>query len=145
MSTVVKRPETPDTQFDNMFRASLPMVSVRDLRVADDGQTVLNGVDLDLFPGDLLALLGASGSEESTLMKSLIGFAPIAGGSVRVVGHDGTNLGRGELRTLRQEVGQVFQQFNLIPRMSVLTNVLTGALHGAGAINLVDGFSSAHR
>jgi phosphonate transport system ATP-binding protein len=78
-------------------------------------------------------------------MRSLTGFAPISAGSVRVAGHDVTNLARGELRTLRSDVGQVFQQFNLIPRLSVMTNVLTGALHGAGAINLVGGFSSAHR
>jgi phosphonate transport system ATP-binding protein len=124
---------------------SPPLVTVRGLRVAYDAQLVLDGVDLDLFPGEMVALLGSSGSGKSTLMKSLTGFAPIAGGSVWVAGYDVTNLARGELRMLRSDVGQVFQQFNLIPRMSVLTNVLTGALHGAGAINKVGGFSSAHR
>lgn len=124
---------------------ALPLVTVRGLRVAYDETTVLDGVDLDLFPGEMVALLGASGSGKSTLMRSLTGFAPIAAGTVRVAGHDVTNLARGELRTLRSEVGQVFQQFNLIPRLSVMTNVLTGALHGAGPINLAGGFSSAHR
>ena len=129
------------------LRQALPLVTVRDLRVSYEksAKPVLDGVDLDLFPGETVALLGASGSGKSTLMKSLTGFAPISGGSVRVAGHDVTNLARGELRTLRSEVGQVFQQFNLIPRLSVLTNVLTGGLHGAGAINLVGGFSSAQR
>jgi len=127
------------------LRRALPLVTVRGLRVAYDTQLVLDGVDLDLYPGEMVALLGSSGSGKSTLMRSLTGFAPTSGGSVRVAGHDVTNLGRGELRTLRSDVGQVFQQFNLIPRMSVLSNVLTGALHGAGAINLVGGFSSAHR
>lgn len=131
------------------LRQALPLVSVRGLRVAYDDKPetkpVLDGVDLDLFPGEMVALLGASGSGKSTLMKSLTGFAPVSGGSVRIAGHDVTNLARGELRTLRSDVGQVFQQFQLIPRLSVLTNVLTGALHGAGPINLVGGFSSAHR
>ena len=127
------------------LRQALPQVTVRGLRVAYGEQLVLNGVDLDLFPGEMVALLGASGSGKSTLMKSLTGFAPVSGGSVRVAGHDVTNLARGELRTLRSQVGQVFQQFNLIPRMSVLTNVLTGALHGAGTINVVGGFGSADR
>lgn len=129
------------------LRQALPLVTVRDLRVSYDKTAgpVLDGVDLDLFPGETVALLGASGSGKSTLMKSLTGFAPISGGSVRVAGHDVTNLARGELRTLRSEVGQVFQQFNLIPRLSVLTNVLTGGLHGAGAINLVGGFSREQR
>ena len=123
----------------------LPLVTVRGLRVAYDETTVLDGVDLDLHPGEMVALLGASGSGKSTLMRSLTGFAPITGGTARVAGHDVTNLRRGELRQLRAGVGQVFQQFNLIPRLSVLTNVLTGALHSAGPINLVGGFSSAHR
>ncbi|WP_309064955.1 phosphonate ABC transporter ATP-binding protein [Microbacterium sp.] len=127
------------------LRQALPLVTVRDLEVAYDGRTVLDGVDLDLFPGEMVALLGASGSGKSTLMRSLTGFAPIAGGEARVAGHDVVNLRRGELRELRSHVGQVFQQFNLIPRLSVLTNVLTGALHGAGPLNLVGGFTSAHR
>lgn len=127
------------------LRSAMPLVTVRGLRVAYEERPVLHNVDLDLYPGEMVALLGASGSGKSTLMKSLTGFAPISGGSVRVAGHDVTNLARGELRTLRSEAGQVFQQFNLIPRLSVLTNVLTGALNGAGSINLLGGFSSAHR
>jgi phosphonate transport system ATP-binding protein len=64
---------------------------------------------------------------------------------VRVAGHDLTNLPPGGLRTLRSQVGQVFQQFHLIPRLSVLTNVLTGGLHDAGPVNLVGGFRSEQR
>ncbi|MFC4138400.1 MULTISPECIES: phosphonate ABC transporter ATP-binding protein [unclassified Microbacterium] len=127
------------------IRQSLPLVTVRGLRVDYGETTVLDGVDLDLFPGETVALLGASGSGKSTLMRSLTGFAPISAGTVRVAGHDVTNLRHGQLRTLRSDVGQVFQQFNLIPRLSVLTNVLTGALHGAGPFNLVGGFTGAQR
>ncbi|NJC23636.1 phosphonate transport system ATP-binding protein [Arthrobacter pigmenti] len=127
------------------LRQALPLVTVRGLDVAYGDQPVLSGVNLDLRPGEMVALLGASGSGKSTLMKSLTGFAPITGGSVRVVGYDVTNLLRGELQKLRSDVGQVFQQFNLIPRMSVLTNVLTGALHAAGPVNLAGGFSGKHR
>ncbi|MFE7506238.1 phosphonate ABC transporter ATP-binding protein [Promicromonospora sp. NPDC057488] len=122
------------------------LVSVRGLRVAyGDGPLVLDGVDLDLHAGEMVALLGSSGSGKSTLMRSLTGFAPITGGSAHVVGHDMTNLPRRRLRTVRASVGQVFQQFNLVGRLSVLTNVLTGALHDAGPVNLAGGFSSAHR
>ncbi|MFI2364347.1 phosphonate ABC transporter ATP-binding protein [Promicromonospora sp. NPDC019610] len=122
------------------------LVSVRDLRVAyGDGPLVLDGVDLDLFPGEIVALLGSSGSGKSTLMRSLTGFAPITGGSANVVGHDLTNLPRRRLRDVRASAGQVFQQFNLVGRLSVLTNVLTGALHDAGPLNLAGGFTGAHR
>ncbi len=128
------------------LRAQLPIVSVRKLRVAyNPGELVLDGVDLDLFPGETVALLGSSGSGKSTLMKSLTGFAPITSGSVRVAGYDVANLQRGQVRQLRASAGQVFQKFNLIGRLSVLTNVLTGTLHKAGAINLVGGFSHADR
>jgi len=123
-----------------------PLVSVRGLRVAyGDGPAVLDGVDLDLHPGEMVALLGSSGSGKSTLMKSLTGFAPITGGSARVGGFDMTNVRPGQLRAVRASVGQVFQQFNLVGRLSVLTNVLTGALHETGPLNLVGGFSRDHR
>lgn len=127
-------------------RQGAPLVTVRDLTVSyGTGPVVLDGVDLDLYPGEMVALLGASGSGKSTLMRSLTGFAPITGGDVRVVGVDMTDLRRRRLRSVRASVGQVFQQFNLVGRLSVLTNVLTGALHDAGPLNLVGGFSSAHR
>ena len=123
-----------------------PVVSVRGLKVAyNDGPFVLDGVDLDLHPGETVALLGSSGSGKSTLMKSLTGFAPITTGSASVVGYDLTGLRRGRLRDVRAAVGQVFQQFHLVGRLSVLSNVLTGGLHAAGPVNLVGGFPSAQR
>lgn len=126
--------------------ALLPVVTVRDLEVAyEPGTLVLAGVDLTLHPGETVALLGSSGSGKSTLMKSLTGFAPVTSGSVRVAGYDVTNLRSGQLRDLRADVGQVFQQFNLIGRLSVLTNVLTGSLRRTGPFNLVGGFSAADR
>ncbi|NHI15970.1 phosphonate ABC transporter ATP-binding protein [Microbacterium excoecariae] len=123
------------------------LVEIRDLavRYAPDAPLVLDGVDLDLYPGETVALLGSSGSGKSTLMKALTGFAPIGSGRVRAGDHDVARLRRGELRRLRSEVGQVFQQFNLIGRLSVLTNVLTGSLYGAGAVNALGTFRSADR
>lgn len=120
-------------------------VRVRGLRVAYDENPVLDGVDLDVAPGEVVALLGASGSGKSTLMKSLTGFAPITGGTVGVVGRDVGSLRRRGMRELRADVGQIFQQLNLIPRLSVMTNVLTGALHDAGPINFAGGFGSGAR
>jgi phosphonate transport system ATP-binding protein len=122
-----------------------PVVDVQNLSVAYAGTSVLEGVNLELHPGEMVALLGASGSGKSTLMRSLTGFAPITAGRVTVAGRDVAALRPREMRTLRSDVGQIFQQFNLIPRMSVLTNVLTGGLHRAGPYNLVGGFGREQR
>lgn len=123
------------------------LVHIRDLKVqyTPESGLVLDEVNLDLFRGETVALLGSSGSGKSTLMKSLTGFAPITSGTVRTGEFDVADLRRGQLRRLRSEVGQVFQQFNLIGRLSVLTNVLTGALHGAGPVNLAGTFRSSDR
>ncbi len=121
------------------------VVAVRDLSVAYGENAVLTGVDLDLFDGEMVALLGASGSGKSTLMKSLTGFAPLTGGSAIVDGHDLRGLRGRELRAVRAGVGQVFQQFNLIPRLSVLTNVLAGCLHRTGPVSALGHFPAEER
>ncbi|WP_156761626.1 phosphonate ABC transporter ATP-binding protein [Microbacterium karelineae] len=127
--------------------ADEPRIRIRDLtvRYAPGEPLVLDGIDLDLFCGETVALLGSSGSGKSTLMKTITGFAPITSGSVRAGDFDVADLRRGQLRSLRSHVGQVFQQFNLIGRLSVLTNVLMGALHVAGPVNMLGTFRAADR
>ncbi|MDO8383079.1 MAG: phosphonate ABC transporter ATP-binding protein [Microbacterium sp.] len=138
-------PAAPAIRATSVDTPTAPLVSVRGLTVAYDGTPVLEGVDLELHPGEMVALLGASGSGKSTLMRSLTGFAPLAAGQVTVAGRHVGGLRPREMRHLRSDVGQVFQQFNLIPRMSVLTNVLTGGLYNAGPSNLVGGFGREQR
>ena len=155
MSTTAKSPsvDTPETPLipqpldASADRRAKPVVTVRDLKVryAPDSALVLDGVNLDLYPGETVSLLGSSGSGKSTLMKALTGFAPITSGTVEAVGFDVTRLRQKQLRDLRSQVGQIFQQFNLIGRLSVLTNVLTGSLHKAGPVNLLGTFRSADR
>ncbi|WDH77486.1 phosphonate ABC transporter ATP-binding protein [Microbacterium esteraromaticum] len=141
--TVLMNPPDASREAVGVQRA----VSVRGLRVryGSDGPFVLDGVDLDLNPGEMVGVLGASGSGKSTLMKAITGFAPVTGGTVWVNGRDVSALRGRRLRALRSDVGQVFQQFNLIGRLSVLTNVLAGALHAAGPLNLLGTFSQEDR
>ena len=125
--------------------AGPPTVVGRRLRVQYGEQVALNDVDLDAFPGEVLALLGHSGSGKSTLMKTLTGIAPFTADSLDVAGRDIARQSPAGLRELRSDVGHVFQHFNLVPRLSALTNVLTGGLHSAGPINLLGTFSAAQR
>ncbi|MFI8609177.1 phosphonate ABC transporter ATP-binding protein [Pseudomonas sp. NPDC077649] len=88
---------------------------------------------LSVQPGEMVALIGASGSGKSTLLRHLAGLAccdRTGGGSIEVLGRQVQAEGRlnGEVRRLRADIGYIFQQFNLVGRLSVLQNVLLGGL-----------------
>jgi phosphonate transport system ATP-binding protein len=88
---------------------------------------------LSIQPGEMVALIGASGSGKSTLLRHLAGLACCDrsnGGRVEVLGREVQSGGRlnGKVRHLRSDIGYIFQQFNLVNRLSVLDNVLIGCL-----------------
>ncbi|HEX8595646.1 MAG TPA: phosphonate ABC transporter ATP-binding protein [Pseudomonas sp.] len=88
---------------------------------------------LSIQPGEMVALIGASGSGKSTLLRHLAGLACCDrnnGGRIEVLGREVQASGRlnGNVRRLRSDIGYIFQQFNLVNRLSVLDNVLIGCL-----------------
>jgi putative ABC transport system ATP-binding protein len=107
---------------------SEPLIEIRGLRkvyrVGKVDVPALRGVDLDVPPGEFLAIVGPSGSGKSTLFHIIGGLTPATGGSVRIGGQDISSLsdaGRTELR--KNKVGFVFQKFNLLPNLTAGDNI----------------------
>jgi phosphonate transport system ATP-binding protein len=102
------------------------------------GVPVLENITLSLARGEMVALIGASGSGKSTLIRAIAGLTAIDGsrngrksngGRIVVMGEPIQEGGRlNSSRSLRARIGVIFQQFNLVPRLSLLTNVCFGLL-----------------
>jgi len=109
-----------------------PAIKVRGLSKTFKGCKALETVSLDIARGEMVALIGASGSGKSTLLRHLTGLAlgDAGDGQVEMLGVGVQTGGRlaGDVRRTRARIGFVFQQFNLVGRLSVMTNVLTGSL-----------------
>ena len=97
----------------------------------------LDGVSFVVDPGEFVALLGPSGAGKSTLFRCVTRLVAPDTGVVRVLGRDMSALGGQELRLARRDVGLIFQQFNLIGRLSAMDNVLAGRMGHASTLRVV--------
>jgi phosphonate transport system ATP-binding protein len=105
------------------------MIEVAGLRVVLPPATVaLDGVDLTVRRGEFVVILGPSGAGKTTFLRCLNRLVEPAAGTVRVAGRAVTGASAVELRAVRRECAMIFQQFNLVRRLSALDNVLTGRL-----------------
>ncbi|WP_193371133.1 phosphonate ABC transporter ATP-binding protein [Pelagibius marinus] len=111
----------------------MSVIAVSRVRKSFGDKTVLHGVDLEVREGEMVGLIGASGSGKSTLIRLICGLERMDRGTegrIALFGRETQKDGRfsENSEALRREVGVIFQQFNLINRLSLLTNVLAGRL-----------------
>jgi phosphonate transport system ATP-binding protein len=105
------------------------MLQVRNLtKVYDDGTVALKNVSFEVEDGDFLVIIGLSGSGKSTLLRCINRLIDPTEGQILWNGIDLAQLEGEELRNARRQIGMVFQQFNLVRRSTVMTNVLSGRL-----------------
>lgn len=109
---------------------SEPVLSIKDLKKTyPNGVQALKGVSFDVKKGEFLVIIGLSGSGKSTLLRCINRLHDPNSGEIIFAGKDSAKLQAPfEIRNLRKKIGMIFQHFNLIPRHTVLSNVLVGKL-----------------
>lgn len=107
-------------------------LTVRDLHVRRGATHVLRGLDLDVAPGELCALMGESGAGKSTALRAIVGLQPFGQGTIRAGEAElrpGPVPAESRLRVLRHTVGMVFQAHSLFEHLSALDNVTLALVH----------------
>lgn len=114
--------------------------------VYPDGTVALRDVSFEVKDGEFLAVIGLSGSGKSTLLRCINRLLEPTEGNIIWNGRDITHIEPGELRGVRREIGMIFQNFNLVRRSSVMTNVLAGRLgYTPPSWSLINRFSKEDR
>ncbi|MBV7539755.1 phosphonate ABC transporter ATP-binding protein [Acidovorax sp. sic0104] len=103
------------------------MIRIRGLNKRYGDFDALTGIDLDVAPGEFLVVLGPSGAGKSTLLRCINRLAEPTSGEIHIDGQLAQS-GGASLRGLRRQVAMIFQHYNVVPRLSVQKNVLTGRM-----------------
>jgi len=105
-----------------------PKIKIRGLKKAFGPKKVLDGVDLDIFPGTSMVIIGGSGTGKSVLIKSIIGLITPDAGSIEIDGEDVLKTSRARAKQLRAQIGMLFQNGALFDSLPVWENVAFGLL-----------------
>ncbi len=120
------------------------MLEIKNLnKVYPNGYHALHDISFSVPKGEFLVVIGLSGSGKSTMLRCINRLHDPTGGEILFHGVDTTKLKGASLRKIRSEIGMVFQHFNLIPRRSVMANVLSGNLSRTGIFKSILGIYSA--
>ncbi len=103
-----------------------PLIKIRQLNISFGAKTVLKNIDLDVYPGETLAVIGPSGAGKSTIIKVLTGLLPPSGGSVVIAGRETAGFSEVEWDQVRKGMGVVFQYSALFDFLTVEGNVAFG-------------------
>jgi phosphonate transport system ATP-binding protein len=117
----------------------MAILEVNELRArySSSGPEILKGISFEVEEDDFFAIIGASGSGKSTLIRCINRLVEPTSGTIRLHGTDLLSLNSRELRLSRRHIGMIFQEFNLIDRMTVMDNVLSGRLGHVGAFRSI--------
>jgi len=133
------------------------VLQVTDLQLRRGARPVLSGVHLAVARGELVAIMGASGSGKTTILRAVAGLEPFQGGRISVDGVDlagGAGIPPATLRELRRKVGMVFQFHCLFEHLTAIDNICLAPVHAHGVpvaeaqrrgLELLAGFGVAHR
>jgi phosphonate transport system ATP-binding protein len=112
----------------------MALLQVKDLRIRYNRSDpdILKGVSINVNPGDFFAIIGPSGAGKSTLIRCINRLVEPTEGDVILNGENITKMGKRALRRARRNMAMIFQEFNLVERMSVMDNVLSGRLGYVG-------------
>tara|TARA_R110000868_G_scaffold38661_5_gene135110 strand:- start:940 stop:1698 length:759 start_codon:yes stop_codon:yes gene_type:complete len=119
------------------------MIQIQNLvKTYPNGTQALKGVSFDVKKGEFLVIIGLSGSGKSTLLRCMNRLHDSTSGKIEFEGEEMTTLKGKTLRQARSRIGMIFQHFNLVPRKTVMTNVLTGTLARTGVLASIMGWYS---
>ena len=96
--------------------------------VYPNGAVGMKDLDLEIRPGEFVVIVGSSGAGKSTLLRAVNGLNALTSGSVEIDGERVSTHSARELRRMRKRIGMIFQDFRLVKRLSVMSNVLIGRL-----------------
>jgi polar amino acid transport system ATP-binding protein len=119
------------------MKAQTPMIELRQIRKSYGPHEVLKGIDLTVARGKIVSIIGPSGSGKSTLLRSINMLEETSSGEIWLDGQMVNRPLKGRafekhINHIRQEMGMVFQQFNLFPHLTVLQNIMIGPMRLKG-------------